>query len=87
MPEAREKRPPKLSEAERDAVRELILKYGDDFKGMQKDKKLNNYQYTLKQLEKKCTLYIVKYSESDPKFPNKEIQELEDEEDEEEQEN
>lgn len=35
----------------------LIEKYGDDYKAMAKDIKLNNYQHTKKKCEKKCKLY------------------------------
>lgn len=35
----------------------LIEKYGDDYKAMARDIKLNTHQHTKKKCEKKCKLY------------------------------
>ena len=66
--EQKERKSPTLSESEQKAYREMILIYGDNYKKMERDIKINPYQKTAKQIEKKCSLYMEKYAETDPKF-------------------
>eukprot|EP01102_Stenamoeba_stenopodia_P002587 TRINITY_DN12445_c0_g1_i1.p1 TRINITY_DN12445_c0_g1~~TRINITY_DN12445_c0_g1_i1.p1 ORF type:complete len:185 (-),score=52.87 TRINITY_DN12445_c0_g1_i1:5-508(-) len=52
----------RLSHQEIACVRALIAKHGNNYRAMQRDIKINIYQNTKKQLQKKCELYLSKYA-------------------------
>jgi hypothetical protein len=61
IPEQRPSRPPRLSHGEVANVKALISKYGDNYKAMSRDLKINVYQHTPKQIKKRVELYRLFY--------------------------
>eukprot|EP01115_Flamella_aegyptia_P000998 TRINITY_DN11577_c0_g1_i1.p1 TRINITY_DN11577_c0_g1~~TRINITY_DN11577_c0_g1_i1.p1 ORF type:complete len:199 (+),score=22.06 TRINITY_DN11577_c0_g1_i1:121-717(+) len=61
VPEPADPKGPKLSHAEIYYFRALIKKYGQNYKAMKRDIKLNFYQHTKPVLKKKCELYELQY--------------------------
>eukprot|EP01098_Paradermamoeba_levis_P007298 TRINITY_DN3009_c0_g2_i2.p1 TRINITY_DN3009_c0_g2~~TRINITY_DN3009_c0_g2_i2.p1 ORF type:complete len:207 (-),score=72.34 TRINITY_DN3009_c0_g2_i2:28-648(-) len=55
-------REPRLSHGELLYLDKLAAKHGEDYKAMQRDIKLNYYQFTKKNLKKKFLLYKQKYA-------------------------
>eukprot|EP01118_Nematostelium_gracile_P012703 TRINITY_DN4679_c0_g1_i1.p1 TRINITY_DN4679_c0_g1~~TRINITY_DN4679_c0_g1_i1.p1 ORF type:complete len:191 (-),score=60.77 TRINITY_DN4679_c0_g1_i1:56-628(-) len=66
-PAPKPKKEEKLSEEEQRYYKKLIDKYGDNYKAMSRDIKLNNYQHVESKLKKKCELYNSKYLHGKPK--------------------
>jgi len=57
VPEAAPPTRKRLSNLEIKYCERLIRKYGDDYRAMSRDIKLNNYQFTPSQLAKKCNTF------------------------------
>mmetsp|Transcript_1653 Transcript_1653/g.5874 ORF Transcript_1653/g.5874 Transcript_1653/m.5874 type:complete len:200 (+) Transcript_1653:38-637(+) len=60
-PKEKPKRAPRLTHGEVTYFAALIDKYGDDYRKMSRDIKLNYYQHSKGQLKKKCEIYMEYY--------------------------
>lgn len=63
VPDAAEPRTPRLGLRERWVFKALYERYGDDYKAMSRDIKMNPNQYTPKQLKKRVGMYLEHHRE------------------------